>query len=491
MNEGNAQGVTNDPYPQSIQENLLALLSFSDQYAPVLIHLISPKLFQSETYQEIVRRVSKYVEQYGQAPKHHLGDLFEDLLAVKDQKAQYYENVLRQIHTISGGINERYVLDSVDLFIKEQRLKTATRQAVIALNAGNLGAAEQAFTEGLKTQNTLFDPGIMYSDPEQAFQFLYNTDEEAFLTGIRGLDRYEVGPTRKQLWVVMASASRGKSWCLIHLGKAALVQGLKVLHVTLELSQSFTSGRYAQSIFSASKNPIVGFKFPELSLDPDGRVIVGYPGKKIASRGDRPSFKDGNISSALLKKHRQMVNTQLVIKEFPTSSLSFDGLKAYLGNLRLVHGFRPDLLIVDYADLMYKDRDKQRIELQRIYEELRGLAVEENLAVATATQANRLAEQVQNINLSHLAEDYGKAAIADKIIAFCQTDEEYDLGLARLFVCKCRSERQNFSIAITQDYSIGQFCGQSAEFNPSEYWANIDASVPPAATMPKKGKGKP
>ena len=176
----------------------------------------------------------------------------------------------------------------------------------------------------------------------------------------------------------------------------------------------------------------------------------------------------------MLKRHRKTLNSDLIIKEFPTNSLTVDGLRAYLESLKLMQGFVPDIILVDYADLLHKSRENLRLELQGIYEELRRLAVEENVAVATATQANRQAESARHVSLEHLAEDYAKAAISDKIVTFSQTQQEYMLGLARLFVAKCRSERQNFSVVISQNYAIGQFILQAAEFQAMDYWALVD-----------------
>ena len=457
-------------YSQPLQENILSVLAYSDKHSVLLSDLVKPELFQSVVYQEIVERILTYVKSYGKAPKLHLSDLMDDILSRQDERAALYGKVLAQIQELSNQLNEQYVLDSIEEFVRGQNLKISAAQAVQALNNNDLDEAEKVFSSALKKHSVSFSPGVVYSRPNDAFSFLAEDDEESFLLGIPILDNYDVGPSRKQLWTFMAGAGRGKSWALIHLGKAALVQGLRVLHVTLELSEKFTARRYAQSLYSMTTKPYPkGVRVTRLGLDRDG-LIQAISDKVV----QRPSFNDPTAWKHMLKRHKRTLNTDLIIKEFPTNSLRIDSLRAYLESLKLMHGFVPDLLIIDYADLMHKNRENLRLELQGIYEELRGLAVEMNLAIATATQANRQAETARHLTLEHLAEDYGKAAISDKIVAFSQTQQEYALGLARLFVAKCRAERQNFSIVITQNYAIGQFCLQNAEFQSMDYWALVD-----------------
>jgi len=161
------------------------------------------------------------------------------------------------------------------------------------------------------------------------------------------------------------------------------------------------------------------------------------------------------------------------IKRFPTGALTIQGLETYLDAMDNYHHFQPDVIIVDYADLMSISSMNLRIETGNLYKELRRIAVERNVAVATASQSNRLGEDAKVISLKHLAEDYSKAAIADNILAYCQTSQEQKLGLARLFIAKARDEEREQTILISQCYRIGQFCMNAIPMQ-NRYWDNLE-----------------
>jgi len=146
-------------------------------------------------------------------------------------------------------------------------------------------------------------------------------------------------------------------------------------------------------------------------------------------------------------------------------------LKAYLENLSTFYHIFPDLLIIDYADLMHIDSAHLRVDTGKIYKDLRGLAVQYGIAIVTASQANRAGEGdgIRLLTRKNLAEDFSKVAIADNVITYNQTAAELERGLARLYVDKARNDRRGDIILLSQNYGIGQFCLQSTRLNRVEY----------------------
>jgi hypothetical protein len=138
------------------------------------------------------------------------------------------------------------------------------------------------------------------------------------------------------------------------------------------------------------------------------------------------------------------------------------------------HNYVPDVLIVDYADLLAVDAANLRISTGYVYKELRRVAVERNMAVVSPSQSNRLGEDAKVLSLKYLAEDYSKAATADDIIAYCQSSVELRLGLARLFIAKARDEEREQTVLISQAYKMAQFCMDSAMIS-DRYWSLLDA----------------
>ncbi|MFH1738370.1 MAG: hypothetical protein ABIH23_05135, partial [bacterium] len=114
-----------------------------------------------------------------------------------------------------------------------------------------------------------------------------------------------------------------------------------------------------------------------------------------------------------------------------------------------------------------------RIALGSLYKDLRGLAVERNIAIATASQTNREFAGKKLITGRGVAEDYSKIATCDTIITYNQTEAEMRLGTARLYVDKGRNEEAKFSVMIAQSYKTGQFCLRSRRMAP-RYWSIVD-----------------
>jgi replicative DNA helicase len=152
---------------------------------------------------------------------------------------------------------------------------------------------------------------------------------------------------------------------------------------------------------------------------------------------------------------------RLRIEYFPSGTLTMAMLNALLDKLERVDGFVPDLLILDYPDLMALDRNNLRISLGSLFVSLRGVAGQRNLALVTATQGGKEAAMANTVNATHVSEDYSKIFTADTIVTYSQTPKEKKSGLARLFVAAARASKDGFIVLISQAYAIGQFCMDS------------------------------
>ena len=162
------------------------------------------------------------------------------------------------------------------------------------------------------------------------------------------------------------------------------------------------------------------------------------------------------------------------IREFPTGSLTINDLRAYLDTLEQVEHVVPDLLIVDYADLMKIDGANLRIDTGIIYRELRGIAMERGCALVTASQSNRSSADAKWVREGDIAEDWSKVMTADTILTYSQTVDERKLGLGRIFVAAVRDENDKWACLITQNYQMGQFCLDSIRLDDDVYWRIVN-----------------
>lgn len=454
----------------ALQENILTMLCFDTASAPIIRGSVRPETFDSSLFQEIAKRAISYQETYQEAPGSHITDIFEDILEGKDdKKASLYHRTFEQMFELKNDINSEYVINQLSSFVRKQNLKTGLTDAVKLIKDGHVDQAEVAISSCLNSGVVSFQPGTFFWDPSQVCNFLTEEDSGIHI-GIEALDALGICPAPKELFLCMAPAGRGKTWMLIHMAKNALLQRKKVLHVTLEMSEAKMAGRYTQSMFSISKRQqeIVA---PTFEYDEVGRLsTIGFDHVT-----GRPHLTMPDIEKHITKKITSMRKLPLIIKQFPTGALTINALEAYLESLERFEKFVPDLIILDYADLMKIDSGNLRIDTGSVYKGLRGMAVSRNVAIATATQSNRQAEDVRLITKKHLAEDYSKAAIVDNLITYNQTMAEKELNLARLFVAKGRNDKDGQTVLISQAYEMGQFCLDSTLMSGSKYWKEVDA----------------
>jgi hypothetical protein len=149
---------------------------------------------------------------------------------------------------------------------------------------------------------------------------------------------------------------------------------------------------------------------------------------------------------------KQLIDS--LIKEYPTGAATVNTIRNHLEKLSL-RGVVPNMLLIDYADIMRSSRkyDSMRHELKLIYEELRALAVDFQVPIWTASQANRDAANSEVVGLENMSEAYGKAMVADFICAISRKPSEKLMGGARLHVAKNRAGRDGFVFPIKLDTS--------------------------------------
>jgi len=458
----------------ALQENLIVLLAYDDERAAIIRGLVEPQLFGG-IHRTITARLYDYIDKFKKAPKDHLPDILMDKLEAENKReASLYQDTIESIHAAKDGINAIYVMSQLELFIKRQALRVASNELVKALQKDTEESLEEAETiiHGINTkQLSVFDPGTRLSDKTRALNFLDRKDS-CFPTGIPELDKRGFGPTRKELWLFIANTKAGKSWLLIHLAKIALMHRLKICHISLEMTEDQCSQRYYQTLFSIAKrkDQLPGVKFEKDKL---GR-IAGFENVKITPT---LSLDDPKIREKIEKRIDKWSKLDnIIIKAFPSGTLTMNHLRAYLDNLETSERFVPDLVILDYPDLMKLDADNMRLAIDQVYKEFRGIMGARNMAGAVVSQSHRAAAKSKLVGADNVAEAYSKIAHADTVITYTQTPHEHKLGLARLFVAAGRNDQDKIEIVISQQYGSGIFALDSC-LKVGTYWENVRADT--------------
>jgi len=462
-----------EPLSSFMQENVLTLLCMDKNHYLQIRSIIDHQNFDNDIYQVIAQRAIKFIDSYKEPPMDHLADLLDDKLnSSKQNTARMYNKIVSSIYEGYETINVKYVTEKLQEFVEEQTFKAGILTAVKSLKGGNLDQAKVVMDKALKTQVNTFNGGIDLFDDKQ---FSYLDDQtQGYHTDIKGLDDYGVSPCPGELFTILAGTGKGKTWMMIHMAKSCIQQRKKVLHITLEMSEAKTMMRYHQSFFAIAKKS-KEYERTVLELDELGRFSSF---EKVILKPK--SFQDTDIKEHIKEKIRKTFKGNfLKIKQFPTGSLTTLQLESYLEQLERVEGFVPDVIVVDYADLMKLDARDIRGSTGQVYKDLRGIAVDRNVAMITASQSNRAGAGVKIITSQNFAEDYSKAAISDNIITYNQTEDEKELNIARIFVAKGRNERDGYTVIISQHYGTGQFCLENAEmeFGDSRYWDTVDGSA--------------
>jgi hypothetical protein len=249
-----------------------------------------------------------------------------------------------------------------------------------------------------------------------------------------------------------------------------MMQRWRGIYITLELSERLVGRRILQSLFGLKTQTDKTITYPKFVLDEETRKLISID---MSERPDIISIEGYKTVGAYAKRvEEQRMNSRLLIKGFPTGSLTVHGIEAYLTLLDNVQKFVPDFICLDYADLMKLDANNYRHSLGELYKDLRGLAVERNFSLITASQSNREGANAKLLRATDVAEDFSKIGTADCVLTYSSTMNESRRGLARLHVAAGRIAEDKFTVVVGQSYASGQFVVDSYGWH-KEYWTFV------------------
>jgi hypothetical protein len=465
-----------EPLQRALAENLITLMGLSNEHGKVVAQLVQPHQFDNEVLRTIATRAANYWHTHNQAPGvAHIADLVDDIISdPENRKGPIYRAALTNMIALwDSGLNPDYVLDEIQTFLRMQSFKRTLLKSADVLSEKQelaIGEVEDMWRELLRDQPRLTEQfGLRLGDLGGVVSYLQQRNSREFSTGIPELDRAYVVPARGTLMVTLAKVGAGKSWWLVHLGRQALMQGQRVLHVTLELSEEELRLRYLQNLSALARYPADAVSEVTTLMVEDGRLIGFGRGRNRAEFVlDRNDGDDSQLRAQLVQRHGFKIGAlnRIRLKYYPSRSLSIARLHGDLDYLQEVERFVPDLVLVDYLGLAKTNTEQHRLELGQWVEGLRALAIERQVAVAAAQQVNRSAQDANIIGSGHIAEDFSIVATADIMLMLNRTAVETQHQLARLWVGKARNARDGFGVVLSQNYQHGQFHLNSAPLEP-------------------------
>lgn len=457
----------------SLEENVLTALVHLDSCTAMLVLHIEPGMFPHVHYQQIARRALEYIQKYRAAPRAHIRDLFEaELRNTATATGKQYFDIFNAMETLAPNIQHDYVLDKLQDFIDKAGLRKVIEDAHTLLTNNDVLGAKLALTAPQTMPS--FSVGTYFHRPDESLRFLNVIEEaERFTSGIGELDRRGIRPSRKTIMLLIAPPKAGKSWYLLNQGKANVVRGKRVLHITCENSEELTAKRYVQSFYSMATREIGKLRLPYFQRH-EGHEGVTISFQNLKHKDDQTGNLDRDVEvldesrrgflSRRLQDLGRLRANPLLIKEFPSGVLTVPMIIAYLDMLERSEGFIPDLLIVDYPKQMHIKMSEYRLSLGQILIDLRGVAVSRNMAVTTVMQGSKKAKDSGTVTGTMISEDYSAIGTVDTVLTYSQTADEKQSGLARILVDAARDGADSFLVMVTQSYDIGQFCIDSAYF---------------------------
>jgi len=415
-------------FQESIQRGIVYLAKSDDNFLVQAMPMVKETYFEFPSHQKFWTVISDYYGSYKKLPSDE--QILEQIRELKSENELLsdFKEELKEINSVDEKSleNEEFYLDKVEEFAKEQCLKDAIITSIDLLKQKKFGKIEEQIRDALSVSRDV-DLGIDYfGDVENRYARLNNnTLDTQFRTPFETINQeLEGGLAPKELAMVVAPPGVGKSLFLANQAARSVMDGKDVLYISLEMSEDRVAQRM-DSIFTRIK-----------------QVELKKGHKMLTDRLEQMKVAAPNMGS-------------LKIKEFPTKRLTVTGLRAYLNQLRNYEDFHPDIIVIDYLELMTNidNTMSEYMAQERIAQELRGIAVEHKCLVWTATQTNRKGKEVDIITDAELADSYGKIRVCDLAFSINQKEQEFDEGKARMFVMKSRNGRARYIVPIRIDYS--------------------------------------
>ena len=402
-------------YGYSFQIKVITALLTDKMFMQQISDILLPTYFESEANNWIVDNILEYNKEYKTSPTLEVMKVKIEAVEHDVLKQQIIDH-LKDAWKYTEATDLQFIKEQALDFCKNQEIKKAILSSVDLLKNGRYDDIKSKIDGALKAGGDK-DIGHDYmTSIEERYTDAVRDTKETPWDVINELTDGGLG--KGELAVFVAPAGIGKSWGLINIGANAIKKGMTVLHYTLELNEAYVGLRYDS-------------------------VITGIANQNLKHYQSQ------------VKEDLEKLDGELIIKHYPTKSVSVMGLRSHIEKC-IMQDKKPDVIIVDYADLLRGHGQEKRHELEGIYEDLRGMAGEYEIPVWTASQANRSALEEDVIDASKVSESYGKVMVADFIISLSRKIQDKLAGTGRWHVIKNRFGPDGITLPSKMNTSNGQ-----------------------------------
>ncbi len=459
---------------QHFQDSLLLLCIQDTEVLRLIRPAVDPSILASRETQSLLGMCFDFFDKYEEAPDTHFQDELFNLLEHKnDDEQDLYIRYIERLYDVKNP-SKTYVLRKLSDFVHERKMDGVALEFAKSIKAGQYSQAENMMYNALRSGIQSENQGTDYFKSSVAESRV----PPLMRSCIPALDKCIGGFWRAQFISIWGGYKGGKSWLLLAMARAALMQGLDVLHISHEMTDRQMINRYDMMLGgmcdSVTPHPWKEevdkrkhlYNIKSEMFNPETRRI------EMMEPMLRSSIDD---ISEVRKARRQLMRFggKLILKKFPMGSASMKDLYRYINYLEAFEGFAPSVIINDYADIMAPmDPSKQtRDQLNESYIWHKRLADERDIIVFTVSQIRREAARRNRIRMDDVAEDARKAGHTDLTLGISQTPQQEPHDQRNLFVVASREGAQGRGCVLGGNLAIGQIALWSAlphELEPEE-----------------------
>ena len=412
---------------ERIEQTILRNLLFNEEYYRKVVPFLKADYFQEFHEKIIFEEIADFASKYDKIPTQEV--LAINLQNRNDLTDDTFQDSLSAVSSLSDEwVDYEWLLDATEKFCKDRAIYLALMQSIKIADGGDKKVSRDAIPSILQEALAVsFDEHIGHDYIEQAsdrYDFYHRKEEKVPFD----LEKFNFitkgGLSNKTLNVALAGTGVGKSLFMCHAAAAALSENYNVLYITCEMAEEKIAERIDANLLNVAVKDIV--ELPE--------VLFNSKVNEIARK----------------------TRGKLIIKEYPTASAHAGHFRALLSDLKLKKDFKPDIIFVDYLNICASSRYKGAVVnsytyVKAIAEELRGLAVEANLPIVSATQTTRSGYGNSDPDLTDTSESFGLPATADFMFALISTEELEQQG--RLMVKQLKNRYSD--LATSRKFMVG------------------------------------
>jgi len=390
---------------ERIETTILRNLVFNENYSRKVIPFIQPNYFEQRTEKVVFQEIVNFIVKYGSAIT------VEALNIEVENRTDLSDGEVKEIREITKSLNDspvddQWLLDTTEKWCRDRAIYLALMESIHIADGEDEKKNRDAIPSILSNALAVsFDNHIGHDylqDYEERYES-YHRKENRIPFDIEYFNKITKGGLpNKTLNIALAGTGVGKSLFMCHMASACVLDGRNVLYITMEMAEEKIAERIDANLLNV---PI--------------QQLIDLPRQMFET-------KVTNIS--------KKTQGTLIIKEYPTASAHSGHFKALLNELSLKKSFKPDIIFIDYLNICASSRYKSNLSvnsysyIKAIAEELRGLAVEFNVPIVSATQTTRSGYGNSDVELTDTSESFGLPATADLMFALISTEELEQLG---------------------------------------------------------------